>query len=57
MAHGRTEWTKCNAQFGPIPGPARLGPGAPEEGLRRRIGAERTSESAVEAKFGRVPVR
>jgi len=38
-------------------GPARLGPGAPEEGLGRRIGAARTSENPVEAKFGRVPVR
>jgi len=57
VAHGRTEWARCNAQFGPIAGPARLGPGAPEEGLRRRPVAERTSENPVEAKFGRAPVR
>jgi hypothetical protein len=47
VAYGRTEWARCNAQFGPIPAPARLGPGAPEEGLGRRTVAERTSENPV----------
>jgi hypothetical protein len=47
VAYGRTEWARCNAQFGPIPDPARLGPGAPEEGLGRRTVAERTSENPV----------
>jgi hypothetical protein len=47
LAYGRTEWARCNAQFGPIPDPARLGPGAPQEGLRRRPVAERTSENPV----------